>query len=173
LPAALAALQKTAPDFQIELRHDLSRRIQHEVQRGRLDLGIVINPVPVPDIVLSKLSSDQVAVWTKSGAKPDLLIYNPELIQSQSILKRWKTRPARTIETDNFDLTCRLAAKGLGYGIIPNKAVELSGEKLARVESLPTFQDEIVLVHRPEFGKTKAEKLLLQSIRAVFVRSAH
>ena len=65
LPGALLKLRDTAPDFQIELKHDLSRNIQMEIQRGRLDLGIAINPVRVPDLVISDLAS----ILFRFGAK--------------------------------------------------------------------------------------------------------
>jgi DNA-binding transcriptional LysR family regulator len=169
LPKALARLQKIAPDFRVELRHDLSRNIQMEIQRGRIDVGVVINPVRVPELVISRLSVDRVAVWSKQGAQElDTLILSPHLFQSQFILKRWEDKPRRTIETDGLDLICRLTAQGLGYGIIPTKAVELSKEKLVQVSSLPTYDDEVTLVYRPEFGKTPAEKAIIESIRSAF-----
>lgn len=169
LPTALGDLSKKAPDFNIELRHDFSRNIQMEVQRGRLDVGIVINPVKVPDLVITKLSYDTVAVWKgNSDEIPSRLIYDPHLFQSQAILKKWKNRPQKSIETDGLDLICRLTGKNLGYGIIPAKAVELSGVKLQQVSSLPTYKDEIALVYRPEFGRSKAEKSVLEVLRSVF-----
>lgn len=169
LPKALARLQKSAPDFRIELHHDLSRNVQMEIQRGRVDVGVVINPVRVPELVISRLSADRVAVWTQPGLKrPEMLIFNPHLFQSQYILKRWEKKPRRTIETDGLELICQLTAQGLGYGILPGKAVELSREKLTQVKSLPTYEDEIAIVYRPEFGKTPAERAVIEAIRAAF-----
>ncbi|MCO5113839.1 MAG: LysR family transcriptional regulator [Bdellovibrionaceae bacterium] len=170
LPLALSKLKTTAPDFKVELKHDLSRNIQTEVQRGRIDLGVVINPVQVPDLVISKLSIDTVAVWCSENRKSDedTLIYNPHLFQSQAIIKKWKGRPQKTIETDGLELICRLTAQGLGQGIIPARAVKLSKERLKPLTSLPTYKDEIALIHRPEFGKAKAERLLLEAIRSAF-----
>ncbi len=169
LPDALLKLRETAPDFQIELKHDFSRNIQMEIQKGRLDIGIVINPVRVPDLVISRLGFDLVSVWSKAGDfSSDTLLYNPHLLQSQDILKRWKNRPRKTIETDGLELLCRLTAKGLGYGIIPTKAVDLSNEPLVAIKSLPSFKDEIALVYRPEFGKTPAERALIEAIKSAF-----
>lgn len=169
LPPMFAILKNAAPDFQIELRHDLSRNIQFEVQRGRLDVGIVINPVQVPDLVISRLERDVVAVWESSDTNlKERIIYNPNLVQSQAILKKWKNRPLKVIETESLDLICRLVAKGLGYGIIPSRAVELSGEDIRQVKQLPIFKDEIALVYRPEFGRSSAERLLIEAIKSAF-----
>lgn len=171
IPAALEVLRESAPDFKLEFYHDLSRNIQYEIQRGRLDVGVVINPIPVPDIVLTHLGFDFATVWVKAGAKPDILIHDPDFNQTQWILKRWKNPPVRTLSTNNLDLICRLVGKGLGYGILPYKAVELSGEKLIQVASLPVYKDRIVLVHRPEFGKTAAEKAVISAVKAAFPKS--
>ena len=169
LSEALLKLRDTAPDFRIELKHDFSRNIQMEIQKGRLDIGVVINPVRVPDLVIFRLGVDRVSVWSKAGAfSADTLIYNPQLLQSQSILKNWKDRPRKTIETEGLELICRLTAKGLGYGIIPTRAVELSNESLVAIKSLPSFKDEIALVYRPEFGKTAAERALIEAIKSAF-----
>ncbi len=168
LPQALASLRKIAPDFRVELRHDLSRNIQVEVQQGRIDVGIVVNPVQVPDLVISKIGTDDVAVWNTPHGATDTLIYNPHLFQSQAILKKWKGRPVKVIETEGLDLICRLSAAGLGYGIIPANAVMLSKENLKPIKSLPSYKDEIAVVHRPEFGRSQAEKFVLKAIRSVF-----
>lgn len=90
LPRALGLLKKQAPDYKLSLKHDLSRNIQREVQHGRIDVGIVINPVRVPDLVISTIGDDTIAIWSAKDVKEtDTLICNPDLFQSQSILKRW------------------------------------------------------------------------------------
>ncbi|HWU44925.1 MAG TPA: LysR family transcriptional regulator [Bdellovibrio sp.] len=169
LPVALAEVQKVAPDFKIELYHDLSRNIQAEIQKGRLDIGIVINPVRNPDLIITRLSYDVVRVWGRKNQKEaDTLILNSQFFQTQSILKKWKNRPQKTIDTDSLDLICRLTGKGIGYGIIPTKAVELSGLDLHPIQGLPIYKDEIALIYRPEFGGTRAERLIIDSLKAAF-----
>ena len=80
VPKALSYLQKVAPDYKIELKHDFSRNIQAEVQRGHIDVGIVINPVEVPDLVIVKLALDRVCVWSaKTKENIDTLICNQNL----------------------------------------------------------------------------------------------
>lgn len=169
LPKALSFLNSQAPDYKVELHHDHSREIQFKVQKGILDIGIVINPVRVPDLVISKLGSDVMGVWKAQGSKHlDTLICDPELVQSQFILKKWKELPKKMITTNSFDLICRLCASGIGYGILPKKAVDLSGQNLKLVTNFPTYKDEIALVFRPEFGRTLAESITLKALRSVF-----
>lgn len=169
IPKALSILKKKAHDFRIELRHDLSRVIQMEIQKGRIDLGIVINPIQVPDLIIKSLGSDVVSVWSHKLDFPhDTIICNPNLNQTQYILKRWKNKPQKIISTDSLELICQMVAEGIGYGIIPGRAVQLSKPTLKRCASLPSFDDEIALVYRPEFGKIPAEKLLIESLKEIF-----
>lgn len=166
LPAALRELQVRAPDYKVEIHHDLSRTIQTQIQRGLLDVGVVINPVAVPDLVIQKLGHDEVHVWEADRkTAPDTVFCNTNLFQTQSILKRWKAAPARAISTDSLELICRLVAEGLGFGIIPSRAVALSKLPLKKVPGTPSYKDEIALVYRPEFGKTLPEKLVIEACK--------
>ncbi|QDK38650.1 LysR family transcriptional regulator [Bdellovibrio sp. NC01] len=166
IPAAIAHLKEKAPDYKIEIRHDLSRNIQAEIQRGNIDIGIVINATEVPDLIIQKLAVDTVGVWgPKSNEEFDTIICNPNLFQTQSILKKWSNKPQRIITTDSLELICKMMDEKIGYGIVPERAVKLSGFNLRQHTSLPTFKDSICLVYRPEFGKTPAEKLTIEALK--------
>ena len=140
-----------------------------EIQKGRIDLGIVINPIQVPDLIIKSLGKDVIYVWThKLDFIHDTIICNPNLNQTQYILKRWKNKPQKIISTDSLELICQMVAEGIGYGIIPGRAVQLSKPTLKKCTSLSSFDDEITLVYRPEFGKIPAEKLLIESLKEIF-----
>ncbi len=166
LPKALRHIRAAAPDYRVELRHDLSRNIQVDIQRGAIDVGIVINPAEIPDLVIQKLTTDTVGVWKGKGdVDTNTIICNTDLFQTQSILKKWKNKSAKIINTDSLELICSLVNENIGLGIAPTKAVDVSGLKLEQVTSLPTFTDEVCLVYRPEFGRTPAEKIVIEGIK--------
>lgn len=166
IPKALSYLKAKAPDYKIELRHDLSRNIQAEIQRGHIDIGIVINPAEVPDLVIRKLAIDTVGVWTAKAADDfDTVICNLNLFQTQSILKKWKNKPEKVISTDSLELICRLVEEKVGLGILPERAIKLSGFNLKQCVSLPVYKDEICLVYRPEFGESPAEKITAEALK--------
>lgn len=169
IPKALRYLKTIAPDYKIELRHDLSRNIQSDIQRGLIDIGIVINPVRVPDLVISPVATDTVGVWAHRKSKNrDTVICNQNLFQTQSILKKWKDKPHKIISTESLDLICRLVAEDIGFGIIPQRAVNLFSTQLRQVEKLPVYEDEIALVYRPEFGKVTSERLTVEALGKSF-----
>lgn len=167
IPKALSHIADIAPDYKVEIRHDLSRNIQLEIQRGNIDVGVIINPVEVPDIVIKKIASDIVRVW--SGRKSfdrSTVICNSALLQTQHILRKWRDKPTRIINTESLELICRLTNENLGFGIIPQRAVDLIGFDLKAYDALPSFNDQICLVHRPEFGANKSEALVCEGIKA-------
>ena len=165
LPQALSQFQKKVSDFKFSLKHGSSRQIQSEVQSGQIDIGIIANPTSVPDLVIKKIAKDEVFVW-KSKKLDDSknLICNPHLLQTQFILRKWKNHPIHFIESDSLELITRLTSEGIGYGIIPERAVKLIGHPLVKISDLPHYTDEICLVHRPEFNKNTFEKELIQSL---------
>lgn len=165
IPKALAYLKTKAPDYKIELRHDLSRNIQTEIQRGNIDIGVVINPAEVPDLVIQKLALDTIRIWSKNNETTDTIICNLNLFQTQSILKKWKDKPEKIISTDSLELICRLVDEKIGWGILPERAVNLSGFSLKTHSFLPSYKDEICLVYRPEFGRAPAEKLTAEALK--------
>lgn len=170
IPEALSHLKKQAPDYKVHMVHDLSRNIQSQIQFGNIDVGIVINPASVPDLVITKLATDDICVWEKKpNQSSDTIICNQSLFQSQSILKKWKDKPVKILNTDNLDLICRLVNEEIGYGIIPERAVKLSGFPLKKISTLPNFKDEICIVYRPEFGKIPAERLVIEALKKAIV----
>jgi DNA-binding transcriptional LysR family regulator len=105
-------------------------------------------------------------VWSdQSNGDHNTIICNQNLFQTQSILKKWTKKPKKIINTDSLELITRLVNEGIGFGIIPERAVLLSEFKLKKVNSLPTYKDNICLVYRPEFGKAPAEKLSVEALK--------
>ncbi|MCB0385837.1 MAG: LysR family transcriptional regulator, partial [Bdellovibrionales bacterium] len=95
LPSFFPDLLRDAPDLELSLRHDLSRKITEDVISFQIDFGLVVNPVQHPDLVIRELFRDEVTLWKL--AKPSslqrengVLIYDPNLLQSQALLKKIK-----------------------------------------------------------------------------------
>ena len=166
LPKALSIIKAKAPDYKIELKHELSRNIQAEIQKGYIDIGLVINPAQVPDLVIQKLAVDKMGLWSSTREEDvETVICNLALFQTQSILKRWGVKPSKVISTDNLELICRFVDNNIGVGILPERAVRLSGFSLRQLPGTPSYKDEICLLYRPEFGKIRAEKIVIEALK--------
>ncbi|NRA65473.1 MAG: LysR family transcriptional regulator [Pseudobacteriovorax sp.] len=167
LPPVLSQLEDEGLKLNLELHHDSSRSIQHDLQNGLLDLGIVINPSRVQDIVIKPIAQDTVKVWVSPEKSPiDCVIGNHELVQTQAILRKWSNKNAEVFHTTSLELVCRMVVAGLGYGIIPERVVRQNTPQLKMLDDSPSFQDKICMVYRPEFGKHPVERQLIRAMEA-------
>lgn len=172
LPRVLPSLLAKHPKLRFALTHDLSRRVTEKVIGFELDFGIVINPVKHPDLVIRKLGHDTVGLWAKEGQKPqDVLICDPELIQTQNLLKAFKKEGiefARQLDCSNLEVVASLVAAGAGTGLLPARvATRIREYGLALVNpKFPVFQDQICLIYRSDSLSSQAAKLLARSLAA-------
>jgi len=165
LPGFFSQMAKSTPGHRIQLKHDFSRNIQMGVQAGKIDIGIVVNAVSNPDLVIKKIAEDKVCVWKSKKKTPqNQILADLNLFQSQSILKKWTQAPKQLLSIESLDLIVRMTNQGCGYGIVPKRTVDLLKLDLIQVPSTPIFNDQFSVVHRPEFGKTKYEKEILAAI---------
>lgn len=179
LSGFLPALLEKHNDLNIRLKHDLSRKIAEGVISFDIDIGVVVNPVRHPDLVLHRLCRDEVTLWTGPGKNPlqdiaggmAVLICDPDLLQSQSLLRQLEKRKiafARTIPSGNLEVIADLVAGGCGIGILPAKVATRAKRELKPVPSAPVFYDEHCLIYRAEKKGVKSIQALGAAIRAAF-----
>lgn len=165
LPKVFKTINENNHNYKIQLFHDSSRAIQNKIQNGEIDIGIIVNPTPATDIILKKIQTDEVHVWCKKqNTEYDVIFCDLNLFQTQAILKKWKNKPQRIIETNDLTLISQFVNEGLGYGILPMNSLKANGIKLDVVKDTPSVSDEIYIAYRPEFGKTAYEKMIIQAI---------
>jgi DNA-binding transcriptional LysR family regulator len=143
-----------------------------------IDVGIIVNPIKHPDLVIVPLAKDEVTGWQieaeKKSKKTDekTIICDPDLHQTQWILKHMQKKGIsyqRMITTNNLEVIGRLAASGIGIGILPENVVKTLYKnqtlKLSRVKEMPVYQDEICLVYRHENRGIKATQVMIEAIK--------
>ena len=167
----LPELVKQYPELEIKLQHDLSRKITEEVISFKLDFGIVVNPVPHPDLVVKELFKDEVRFWRskKLLKNNNVLICDPELVQSQTILNAFNKSGGsfqRIITTSSLEVVCQLVEEGAGIGIIPSRVVKQNDKAklLKPVSNSPKFLDRICLVYRVDNQRSQAAKTVTRAI---------
>ncbi|OUR96760.1 hypothetical protein A9Q84_10490 [Halobacteriovorax marinus] len=155
--------------LEIKLVHDSSRIITEQVISNKLDLGIVVNPVSHPDLVIIKLITDEVSLWESPENKnSDVLLCDPDLNQTSSLmqkLKKQKFKFSRIIHSQNLEVLTDLVQNGAGIGILPGKVVSASKRRLNKVPSSPFFKDTICLIYRADRVKTKASEEIIARIK--------
>ena len=150
------------------LEFDISSEINKMVASGELDFGAVMNPLPIQGLVTRFIGEDDVHVWESKDRYQDKLIYNPELMQSRSIISRWKECPGETVEVSNLELIASLVHSGAGYGILPAQVVKSQRLNLRIVEKAPNFKDKLAIVCYPEMLKTTEGKLIFENLKRSF-----
>lgn len=167
LPQFFKELSRRAPRIEIELVHDLSRHITDAVINFQVDVGLVINPTEHPDLVLKKICDDQVTFFESKDRYSNLLFGDPELIQTQWLLKKLKKSGldfSNFVPAPNLEVVHRLVASGAGYGILPSRVAHCEpGTKLVTVDvKLPVFKDQLFLAYRKEVMASRAAKTLVE-----------
>ena len=172
----LPQLLQQYPLLEVKLVHDLSRKITAEVISFRIDLGLVVNPVQHPDLVIRELCRDEVTFWRARkpsptqvlDAKQGVLICDPELKQTQDLLqklyKKHRMAGGRIVQSSNLEVITDLTAAGAGIGILPSRVA--AARKLQRLgKNLPAYQDRICLIYRADCQKNKGSKTIIDIIR--------
>ncbi len=160
----LPFFKKTYPEINFSLHHGLSREITEQVINWELDFGIVVNPKKHPDLIIKKICTDKVGVFS-NGKKNNYLIYDDNLNQTQSILDKLnKTNYyPKNLTTKNLEIVAKLSSIGYGDGILPQRVAQ-SYENLKLIHKDYFFNDSICLVYRHEKHKNISGKTVISGI---------
>lgn len=171
-PKMLAEFDQKISGVRFEITHDMSHKIQFQVQSGSLDVGLIVNPFPSPDLIMKKCLLDEMGVWQSHKLyNSDRIICDINSFHTQAILKKWKKRPKQTLISNNFALNARLVEQGVGYGILPKKGIQMLGLNLIPVPHTPVTKIEISLVHKPAFGRRMVERLFIDTMKKILVNA--
>ena len=185
---ALCALYKFFPNLlaknpklDIQLKHDLSRNIVEGIVNLSIDIGIVVNPIRHPDLIIHHLYEDEVTFWYNKNLKNitqqmytdnTIIICDPDLLQTQWLLKRaYKDgiKSPRFLPSSSLEVIANLTANGVGIGILPTSvALSAYPKILKQIPKMPMFHDEICLVYRHENRNIKAMQTIINAIKSHF-----
>jgi DNA-binding transcriptional LysR family regulator len=169
LPQVFSEWMSENPELEIKLVHNLSRKILDGIISTEIDIGVVVNPVQHPDLIIKKACEDEVGLWAadkkKAPQNEDVLIADPDLLQTQDIMKKIKKAGynfKRFIESSSLEVVAELTKSGAGIGILPGRVAN----RVGHLKSLsgPKFKDEICIVFRAESRSIKTIQVLSQSI---------
>lgn len=178
IPEFLPDLLEAHPRLEIQLKHDLSQKITEQVISLSIDVGIVINPIKHPDLIILKLGLDETCFWTGIGnrdiknirSENAVVICNPDSMQAQFLLQQCKKNRIqfnRTVTTESLEVVAHLTAKGAGIGILPTRiAKAIYPHALKQVPKMPVYSDELCLIYRNENRNIKAIQAIIHAIKS-------
>ena len=167
-------LLETHPALEIQVLNDISLKTTQGVIDGSLDIGIVLEPIKHPDLIMRKIATTEITYWVSTEITCDssVIIYDPQLTQAQFLLKEFEKmqRIQRVCSVNNLDMVAALTASGAGIGILPACFVNLEYEnKLKRLVNAPQFYGEMYLIYRGENRKLLARETVLSAIKKSIV----
>lgn len=173
LPQVLPTFLKQFPEIQISLEHGLSRHITEKVISSQVDVGFVVNPVDHPDLVIKELTLDRVTLWrSKNVVNPDILIVEPGLLQSQSLLQKMNKKGfsfKRTIESTSLEVVAQMVQAGTGSAILPERVMKaFCDSSVTQVKDAPEMSDRICLVYLQKFRKLKRGQVFIDHVKSLF-----
>jgi DNA-binding transcriptional LysR family regulator len=174
LPTFMREFLGQAPRIDLKIHNQSSEEIREAVVRREIHFGLIVNPIPHPDLVLVELfhdavelivSADETAVTTLEDAKARVeagpLIFAGRVLQCQEIIQRIASEsflPERLLSVGDFELVKALVLAGLGVAVMPRRVAEYNQEGRLRplFAGLPSVPDQIFLIYRGDFHRTKA-----------------
>lgn len=192
LPKLMARLVQEMPKVELTLWNGPSHAVYQAILRRDVHFGLIVNPLPHPDLVLVELFNDATALFVEAKSHQTIrrktsdeqrrsldearlregpLIYVEGLPQSQEIRKQLGQQdllPKRQIPCGTYELVKSLLLENVGVALIPERVAAYRQEgKLLRLHpSLPFVHDTIYLVYRGDHHRTHAAKRIREALVA-------
>jgi DNA-binding transcriptional LysR family regulator len=185
LPSFLPEFFRAAPRIDISLWTGTSRAVQQAILSRDVPIGLVVNPVPHPDLVLLKLFYDATEVFiAASGPEaPDAttwetaasrlctgpLVYVTYMSQAQALCERlaaMQLLPTRQLRCGDLELAKNLALAGVGVAILPRRVATAAGRLRCLHPTLPLMPDVVYLAYRVDWHRTRAATRLKDALVA-------
>ena len=165
LPKILPKLIKENPHLNISLRHESSANILESVISGKIDFGLVINPIKHPDLVIKKICDDRYSFWkSKQCLNPEVLIMNKNVTANDILFKKKGPMFERQIHSESFEVIAELAVAGTGVALLPERVAKLFD--LTQTHKEHHFEDSLFLCYRKERQQNMGGKTIRNTIVA-------
>ena len=169
LPRTLPSVLARWPRLELSIVHELSRKVNDLVVSHQLDFGLVVNPLRHPDLVVLELATDVFTVWDRRDRFSDTVLYDPELLQAQSILSALQRRGvtfARSLTSPSLELLARLAAQGAGSALLPTHLAAVMKPRLRIPKGTqPSVLDSVCLVYRADAQRSPGARTLIAALK--------
>ncbi|MCF6765566.1 LysR family transcriptional regulator [Thiotrichales bacterium 19S3-7] len=176
LPRSFFNFIRENDELNVRFSHVLSREINEAVINFEVDLGIVVNPNPHPDLVIKKMHQDQIGLWHNfKDDELDLgnitIICDMNLKQVRYLLGCLKQRQdihiKRIIESNSFEVLGRLMSEKVGVAMLPKSYSQSSSSDCRVLFEELYFTDTICLVYRHENRYIKSVASIIELLSNV------
>ena len=179
------------PEAQLTLTEGFSLPMIESLRAGQLDMAVLYNPAPSPDLELSVLRQDAMSLISKADAAtpnkarvslgelaklPLILPSRPNafrlLIESE--MARLDLKPHIVLEIDGLNAILELVREGLGHAVLPTYTLGPSGHSQAltsrRIER-PKLVGTLMLAQSAKRAVTSTHEAAQAILRSVLQQS--
>jgi DNA-binding transcriptional LysR family regulator len=185
LPSFLREFLADAPKIELALANATSAAVREAVIARQVDFGLVVNPIPHPDLVLVDLFKDAVDVFIAASTLPagqaleleaaharlrtGPLVYAGRVPQCDDLISRlaaFGLLPTRMLSCGDLELVKSMALEGIGVALLPRRVAAYGQEgKLVRLHpALPFIPDTICLLYHVDLHRTRAALRLKDAV---------
>lgn len=182
LPGFMREFLEASPRIELTLWNGTTAAVRDAVLSRDVHYGLLVNPMPHPDLVFVKLFHDAMdffvcvdepEVDSHEGAIERLqrgpLVYSGRVAQCQELIQRMTgERPLapRMLSCGDLELVKSLTLAGLGVGVLPRRVAGYGHPgRLRRLHpALPHIPDTIYLAWRADLHRTAAAARVKDSL---------
>lgn len=192
VPEFLAGFLREEPRIEISLWNGTSVAVLQAVLARGVDFGLVVNPHPCAELVITDLCADAVdlfvAATPQQMAAPgtcmdsgldlseaterlrtDPVIYAGRVYQANELLAQLAARhmlSERRISCGDLELVKSMTIANVGVGVLPRRVAAYGQHgRLRRLHpSLPCFPDRICMIYRSDLHRTRGTLVLKNAL---------
>jgi LysR family nitrogen assimilation transcriptional regulator len=179
------------PEAQLTLTEGFSLPMIESVRAGQLDMGVLYNPAPAPDLELSVLRQDTLSLISrtddlapaKTRVGPADLAKLPLILPSrpnafrlliESEMARLDLKPHIVLEIDGLNAILELVREGLGHAVLPTYTLGPTGQSqglVSRRIDRPRLVGTLMLAHSAKRAVTPTHDAAQSILRSVLQES--
>ena len=148
----------------LKLIFNSSKYITREVIEHNLDFGCVANPVQHPDLVIKKLRSEHVGIFSrKSTHHKKIIFYNPDMINLIKVLSKFKNY--KHVPVQDYEVLAAMSRQSDGVFILPTAVAERY--KSLKLLGVKGESVDICLIYNVDRPKTKTFMTVLEELSSI------
>lgn len=150
-----------------ELEFAPSIEIANRVWEGKIDMGLVINPIRHANLVSMPIWKENISLWDGPHAKVDkeVLFYNPDMYKVETIIKKLKIKSKIAIA--DYEVMASLIKSNQGVGLLPNTVAQRY--ELRRIGG-PLIQLNLAAIYHKErmqsLKKVEVVRFIVESLKS-------
>ncbi|MBA3661107.1 MAG: LysR family transcriptional regulator [Gammaproteobacteria bacterium] len=170
-------LLRQFPALEVHMQNERSQKITEWVTDATVDIGIVLNPVAQPDLIIRKISTTDLSFWSSTNTSNQqnllsgqaVIICDPTILQTKALLKKLEKDYhgyAHVSHSNSLEAIAHFVMNGYGVGILPSCfAQAFYAESLQRINDAPFYGNDLCLIYRHEDKEVAAIQAVLSGIK--------